>query len=127
MTTNTTAQTEQTTEQERIQLGAFSTSKALMKLYEYAAPHLSDAELEFISGAISHASMEADHMAKITEDLGCLIANDNGSGAFDESLPTLLFQVSNHMDLVSGLTWIGNEAEYRLNNPDKAFPLRMAG
>jgi hypothetical protein len=107
-------------------LGAFSTSKALMKLYEYAAPHLSDAELEFMSRAMDHAGTEAGNMARITESLGCLIAKDT-EGEFDESLPTLLFQVSNHMDLVSGLTWIGNEAEFRLHNPDKAFPLRMEG
>lgn len=104
-------------------LGAFSTRSALMKLYEHAAPHLSDAELEFISGAIAHSRAEADNMSRISESLGCLIAND-AAGEFDGTMPDFLFHLSNHMGLVSGLSFIGGEAEFRLHNPDKAFPLR---
>lgn len=104
-------------------LGAFSTRSALIKLYEHAAPHLSDAELEFISRAVDHAGTEADRLEKITESLGCIIANDT-EGEFDETMPDLLFHISSHMGLVSGLSFIGDSANFRLHNPDKAFPLR---
>ena len=104
-------------------LGAYSVGNVLIKLYEYAAPHLSDAELEFMSMSITNAKTESDNMARITENLGCLIANDS-EGEFDGTMPALLFQISSHMGLVSGLSFIGEEAKFRLHNPDKAFPLR---
>jgi hypothetical protein len=126
MNKNTAAQTEQATidTEEKTSLGAFRTSKALITLYNHAAPLLSDAELSLIADAVNHAQVEAEQMRAITEGLGCLIANDKDSGAFDNSAHILLWQLSNHLDLVSGLTWIGQEADFRLNNPDKAFPAR---
>lgn len=124
MTTNTT---EQSTDSEKESLGAFRTSKALIRLYDHAVPYLSDAELKHIAGAVFHAEMEADHMTRITEALGCLIADDENNGAFDDLTPTLLWQISNHYDLLSGLIRIGQEADFRLNNPDKACPPRQQG
>ncbi len=65
-------------------------------------------------------------MAKITEALGSLTDEYKTSGVFDDDLiPTLLWQVSNHYDLLSGLIRISREADFRLNNPDKVFPRRQ--
>lgn len=116
MTTNTPTQTEQP---KPTNLGAFKTSKALTCLYNHAAPLLTETELAFIAEASNQALVEAEQMAAIIERIGRFIENDRNCGAFDDSTHTLLWQISNHLDLIVGLTWIGAEADVRLNKLDE--------
>jgi hypothetical protein len=126
MSTQAQAEQNQTTESQSTQesLGAFKTSRALTMLYGHAAPFLSDAELEHLAGATFQAEIEAANMAELTEALGCVIASDKETGSFDDLTPTLLFQISNNYDLLSGLIQVGRDADFRLSNPEKAYPPR---
>ena len=116
MNTNIPAQSEQPIEAD---LGAFKISKALSCLFNHAAPLLSESELDFIAEATNQALVEAKQMIVIIEAIGCFIEKDKYCGAFDNSTHTLLWQISNHLDLIVGLTWIGAEADVRLNKLDE--------
>ena len=103
-------------------LGAFKISKALTCLYTRAAPLLTETELAFIAEASNQALIEAEQMVVIIEGIGRFIENDKHCGAFDDSTHTLLWQISNHLDLIVGLTWLGAEADIRLNELDEDRP-----
>lgn len=106
-------------------LGVFKTSKALLELFDTASPNMSKAQLELMARASSYAQLQAENMAEIVDGLASLITNDDGdNGDFKRRTPILLWQLSYQFDLIAGLIELGTSAEYRLNNPDEAYPPR---
>lgn len=101
-------------------LGAFSTSKALFHLYETAAPHLSQAELELMARATNNAQLEAENLREIVEGLGLLIADDEKDGwDWQGRTPQLLWQMSHSLDAIAGMIELGTSAAYRLKHPEE--------
>jgi len=101
--------------------GIPSASTAIAILFEKAADHLSDAELNWFSGAmVSHAVLELDHLSQTIEATGCLVAScdDDLSMEFgnETTLATYLFSLSNQLDALVGFLKIGNEADFILKN-----------
>lgn len=123
MTTNTQTTTDTTPKES---MGTFRTSAALICLYEHAAPLLTNEELTFITGAIEQAQLEAELMQEITRQVGSIVCENEEKNGFSGSMNALFFQISNNLDLIYGLNWVGGSAHYRLNNPDTAFPPRQA-
>jgi hypothetical protein len=85
-----------------------------------AAPNLSNEELKHMTRAIGEARLQAANMAGIVEDWGMLIADDENDGWDVQSrFPQLLFQLSNQFDVLAGMIELGEDARYRLDNPEK--------
>ncbi|CAL8474553.1 hypothetical protein [Caballeronia sp. S22] len=75
----------------------------------------SDEELKFLSDAACEASSTARSLSHTVSGVGCLVAEDlsNGqkSGALQgEGLPTFLFGISEQLDTIAQMAFIGSEA-----------------
>jgi hypothetical protein len=101
-------------------LGAFSMSKLLSMLYETAKPHLTDTELKLVSDAADYVTLESGDMASIAEAIGCAVANDDNRegglqcGSIQGNIPAFFWHIGRNYDLLDGLTFIGGEAEFKL-------------
>lgn len=99
--------------------GIPSASTAIGILFEKAADHLSDAELDWFSTSmVSHAVLELDHLSQTIEATGCLVSGCDSfySGDFCSKtrLPTYLFSLANQLDTLVGFLRIGDEADFIL-------------
>ncbi|KAK43627.1 hypothetical protein BG58_31360 [Caballeronia jiangsuensis] len=75
----------------------------------------SDEELKFLAGAACEASSTARSLSHTVSGVGCLVAEDldNGqkSGALQgEGLPSFLFGISEQLDTIAQMAFIGSEA-----------------
>ncbi|EMN5130204.1 hypothetical protein RVV79_003320 [Burkholderia contaminans] len=81
---------------------------------------LTNEELEYLASATEEAAGEATTLSRIVSGIGCLISNDQvatgmKSGALqDDSVPELLWFISNRIEEIGKMAWIGSEAEYCL-------------
>ena len=100
--------------------GVMRASSAFINLWNKAVNHLTTQELEWFSNLSSPAAMEADNLAEVTENLGCLIYNDKETGYFKSAgdVATLLFNICHQIDTIRGLIHISCDAECRLKHPD---------
>ncbi|WFP51234.1 hypothetical protein PL263_04215 [Methylomonas sp. EFPC3] len=96
-------------------LGAFRVGKALGCLYEVAANHLSVEELELLEQATASAQYQAENLSAVLQSLGSVAAFDKGKHwDHGNATPSLLWMLSNQLDMIAGLIEIGENAEYRL-------------
>lgn len=100
--------------------GVMRASNVFINLWNKAADHLTTQELEWFSHLSGHAAMEADNLAEVTENLGCLINSDKETGCFESAgnVATLLFNISHQIDTIHSLIHISCDAEGRLKHPD---------
>ncbi len=102
---------------EKEALGIPSASKAIALLYEKAADHLTDAELDWFADSMrEQTALELSNVSRIVEATALVVANCNLSLAMQDetTLATFLFSLSNQLDAITGFMKIGDEAAYRL-------------
>ncbi len=95
-------------------------SNVMWQLWERASDNLSEQELEWFAKATEYAQSESRNLRDVVSGLGCLIASDTHSGAFQDNhnLPPLLFSLSAQLDTITGMIEIGSAANDRLRMPE---------
>lgn len=103
--------------QERNEMPSFSTSSAMALLWKKSSPAMALQELEwFADGAAAQVQRDADLLAAVLMDTGCLVLSDNGGmGAFLDtaSASSLIFNLQSQLSTIAGLSSIAVEASYQ--------------
>lgn len=96
----------------------FSTSGAMSMLWQKAAGKMNLQELEWLAdGAAHQVRSEADSLADVLMNTGCLVQSDDGVvGSFTstDSAASLIFSIRNQLDTIAGLADIAADANYRV-------------
>lgn len=82
-----------------------------------AAPHLTHQELEWLDmGVPDLESSLLSRVEELTEGLGCLVADGQGVGSFQDAAECsrLLFFLSNQASLLGGLRVVSDTAAHKL-------------
>ncbi|ADL56029.1 hypothetical protein [Gallionella capsiferriformans] len=95
-------------------------SNVMWQLWERTKDSLSNPELEWFAQATEQAQTEARNLRDVAMGIGCLVASDTQSGAFQDkhNLPQLLFSLSAQLDTITGMIEIGSAANDRLRMPE---------
>ncbi len=94
---------------------------------------LGDDELEFLAGGSEEAANDAVRLSRIVSGIGCLISEEQmsdtlGSGALQgDDLPQLMWFVSNQIEAIGKMAWIGSEADYELRRRAQASAATAKG
>jgi len=94
-------------------LPVFSADSALGTLWQRASEHMTDDELKWLAeGTPDLVQLEAGNLADITSGLGCLIDNDQTSGAFSErsEVAGILWSIAHQVGVLGSLAQIGGHA-----------------
>lgn len=94
----------------------------MIKLWNSASDTLTEEELEWFSGATENAELVIISLRQTLETLGCVISNDanhrDGSKSVNflsnDNVTDLMFMITNHLDTIQGLIYIGSSADYLL-------------
>ena len=96
---------------------AFSTSGAMSMLWQKASGKMNLQELEWLAdGAAQQVRSEADSLACVMMNTGCLVqADDGNTGSFmdTDSTANLFFNLHNQLNTLAGLADIAADAGYR--------------
>lgn len=100
------------------QMPAFSTSSAMSVLWQKASGQMNLQELEWLAdGAARQVRTEADSLATVMMNTGCLVQADDGNvGSFlsTDSAADLFFNLHNQLNTIAGLANIAEDASYRV-------------
>ena len=119
-TINTTAApaTPASIQPEPHRMPVFSTSTGMSLLWQKASGQMNLQELEWLAdGAARQVRSEADSLATVMMNTGCLVQADEGNvGSFldTDSAADLFFNLHNQLDAIAGLANIAEDASYRV-------------
>lgn len=106
------------TQPEPHRMPVFSTSGAMSMLWQKAAGKMNLQELEWLAdGAAQQVRSEADSLADVLMNTGCLVQSDEGAaGSFmgTDSASSLIFNIRNQLCTIAGLADIAADASYRV-------------
>ena len=94
---------------------------AMSMMFARGKASMTAADLEELARLTEHASAEARRLSAVCDGLGCLVSNDglergragNFQGPGDVS--TLLFALAHGLDVIAGMTLVGDEATFEAN------------
>jgi hypothetical protein len=96
----------------------FSTAAGLSMLWQKASGQMNLQELEWLAdGAARQVRTEADSLATVMMNTGCLVQADDGNvGSFlsTDSAADLFFNLHNQLNTIAGLANIAEDASYRV-------------
>jgi hypothetical protein len=74
-----------------------------------------------INNLSDFAEMIATHSASLASAVGCLISDDDQTGVLRTpgEISTLLFHFADQFEMIKALSFIGGEADYRLQQQKK--------
>jgi len=108
---------------EKLNLGAPATSTAFTVLFEAAAPHLSQGELEYLTRMDEQAALQTQSLASSLMTLGCFYYNiETGSEPSNDSVAEQFWNLSHQLDHIHGLIELAGNAAHRLKNPKTETP-----
>ncbi|WP_254218430.1 hypothetical protein [Burkholderia multivorans] len=90
-------------------------------------------ELEFLAVSSEEAAAQADTLSHVVSGIACLIGEDRtrvgaGSGALqDHDIPRLLRFVSDQIQAIGKMAWIGSGADYELRRRAQASAATTKG
>jgi hypothetical protein len=96
-------------------LAAFDANNAMLLLWQRASGSMTAEELKwFADGAPELVQFQAEYLSEITMGLGCLIGNDDSSGALSDrhDMSMMLWNVSHQAGMLSALTSVGRDAAH---------------
>jgi hypothetical protein len=94
-------------------LAAFDATNAMLLLWQRASDLMTEDELNwFAEGAPELVQLQAGNLADIASGLGCLIDNDQTSGAFSErsDVAGILWSIAHQVGVLGSLAQIGGYA-----------------
>lgn len=101
---------------EKHPMPAFSTSGAMLMLWDKARGKMNLEEFEWLAdGAAGRIQSEANALKAVLESTGCLVSGDDGGvGSFlsARSSSNLFFNLQHQLDTIAGLADIAAEAGY---------------
>lgn len=104
-------------------MGAPTVRRALLNLWEKSSQQMNPEELKWFAGFVEQAQLNAEDLAETIAGIGCLVGNDPeiGAGNFQNknSVMTLLINLSQQVDAIAGMIYIGDCATDRLINPER--------
>jgi len=104
-------------------LAAFDISNAMLLLWQRASDRMTEDELNwFAEGAPELVQLQAEYISNITQGLGCLIGNDDSSGALSErhDVSTILWNVSHQVGVLGALTNVARDAGFLAQHKKQA-------
>ncbi|MCQ8103543.1 hypothetical protein NP590_05445 [Methylomonas sp. SURF-2] len=102
-------------------MGAPTVRRALLNLWEKSSQQMNPEELEWFAGFVEQAHLNAEDLAETVAGIGYLIGNDENGGNLQSkhSVMTLLISLSQQIDAIAGMIYIGDCATDRLINPER--------
>jgi len=94
-------------------------SNCMYKLWEASADNLTREQLKWFASLSGLAERQAQNLADVVEGIGCIVADDK-TGSFDSGSPlsTLLFNINQQIETISGLVHVSSNAYDRLVDPE---------
>ena len=96
-------------------MGVFTTASAMALMWEKSCKQMTAKEIEwFADGAIEQVGMNIRALAAVVEGTACLVSSDRTSGGLQgtDSTSSLLFNLHNQLDAITGLVSIAEDAGY---------------
>lgn len=96
-------------------LAAFDATNAMLLLWQRASDRMTEDELNwFAEGAPELVQLQAEHLSTVTMGLGCLIGNDDSSGALSDrhDVSAILWSVSHQVGVLGALTNVARDAGF---------------
>lgn len=90
------------------------------RLWEASADHLNEEQLHWFSSLIELTERQAADLSYVVEGIGGMVNDDDNTGSFSskKSISTLLFNINNQLETITGLIHVSSSAAYRLSNPE---------
>lgn len=93
----------------------FTTASAIGLMWEKSYKQMTAKEMEWLAdGAAEQVVNDARALSAVVDDIACLVAADEGMGAFQtaKSTSTLLFNLHNQLETIAGLADISEQANW---------------